>query len=545
MSQARVSNKIHICLALLIAASVLFLPFLPTEDGPAHLYYATVLSDLLHSGRTFAATYSIRGILPPYSFHWYLLVLLDSVFDPLLSERLVAALTIFWLCLGAWRLIRALSPNNSFACMLVLPLSAMWPFYMGFFNFMLATGTLLFLMGWWLDNEQKLNVARCFGVVLAVFVVASMHPVPALMFFLFAGLLLMIQALQTFRTASEVRPKDRVAAFFRTKAWVLITLFLSSSVLLWIGNVTDHRRVEAQLSDPSEIVQRVMGVITLKEISPLGFRQWDYTAALGATLALIFVLAFLAFNHSRNGSRFLAVAAMACSCFLLFLVVPGRMNGSVYFQSRFLCVFCFLMIALASGARLSRNLSLLASAVALVSAVVILGSQWRTNRAIITHLESVVDAPCVRPGSRVLSMEIGSVRRRLHELHYDPISDAFFYWSIRSKAVVANMLWMNLSFLPLKPASPAVPIVENYDAGQRMRAAIEGNAVTLPFQADALAIPRSVDAASVEDELVRKLQTIYGYKLLSNAQSDEILLARPDALCSPVGLSRTGPNKHL
>ena len=526
LRQSVLFNGVFAIAAVCIAGSLIRLPFLPTQDGAVHLYYAHVLNDLLHSGQTFASSFSIRSVLPPYSFHWYLLILLSSLVSPLLAERIVAALAVLWLCFGFWRLVRSLNNNSPAAILLFLPFAASWPLYMGLFNFTLGSGTLLFLMGWWLDNEQRLNAWRGAIFISLVFLLASMHPVPVLMFFLFAGVLLAVQAIGSYRTARETPARDWISKFFKAKVVTLTCLALSCSVLLWIGSVTDKARVNFQPSGIHQIGVRLASLITLHELSPLAITQWRYTASLVVVMLVSIVIAGYALRKRASEPRFQAVLWTAVACLVLYLIVPRQMNGSYLFEKRFSFVFCLLVVALASGARLSRTQSLLISLVPLTSLCLIVGMQREFNLANIARLSPIMDAPRLRPGSRVLAIRVGPVR--YDTLHYDPDTTAVSYWCLRSDAVLINMAWMELKIIPLKPANSDMPLLDFFDAARLVRSAIDKGS-PLPLQPDAVVFPRT-EATGIEDEMVRKLRVTYGYSLLSDSQSRFVLLARPQAL---------------
>ncbi len=515
--------------SLLIAGSLATLPFLPTQDGPAHLYYSIVLADLLRGGHTFAAAFQIRNLFSPYAFHWYLLILLNKLFDPLMSERIVGAIAIVWLATGFWRLARALHGPRSAMQMLFLPFLSTWMLYMGLFNFVLGLGMLLYLMGWWLDNEEDnlhgWGVVVFFGELLLL---ASTHPVPLAMFFLFAGILLVIQL-------SAALAKDGVhlrvfRQVLRRKAAQLVCLCVASSVFLWIRLFVTAKQVVGEFTSPGEIVHRLMKLFSLHEISPLAPEQWPETAALAGGMLISALLIVWRIRRRAFDLRLVAVASMACACFVIYLTAPGELNGAFLFNRRFSTLFCFLLVAIASGgqiipARLRVIISVFALAAALTTTLV----QRRNNLANVASLESVVAGARLRSGSRILQIRIGSPREA--PLHYNPRAAAASYWCLRSGSVFVNMPWMELGFMMLKPVD-GVPEVDAGDAGTLIRIAVDSGRAVLPFSPDGLAIERSPDSADEENRLVNRLTHRYYYRLVSRPDSKLILLARPTAMAT-------------
>jgi hypothetical protein len=522
------AKLIFFCAAILIAGSFTTLLFLPTQDGPVHLYYSVVLADLLRGGHTFAAAFQIRNLLSPYAFHSYLLILLNKIVDPLMSERIVEAIAIVWLAAGCWRLARALHGPQSAMQMLFLPFLSTWTLYMGLFNFVLGVGTLLYLTGWWLDNEQE-NLAgwRLAFFFSGIILLASMHPVPLAMFFLFAGILLVIQV-----SAALTKRGANPAVLWQilgTKANPLICLFLASSVFLWIRHFVTANQVASPFSAGGEIVFRLLKLLSLHEVSPLAPEEWRETSALVGAMLVSALLVIRRIRRRTFDLRLLAVATMAAACLVIYLVAPRQVNGSFLFERRFSTVFCFLFVAIASGdPAVSARLRLLISLFALTAALTVTLVQRRNNLDNVASLEPVVAGARLRSGSRILEIQLGSPQKTV--LHYDPWAAAASYWCLRSSSEFVNMPWMELDIMMIKPAVGVVPPVDSFDAGMLIRNAVDSDRAVLPFSPDGLAIERSSDKADEENQLVNGLTQRYHYKLVSPANSELILLARPTSL---------------
>jgi hypothetical protein len=348
------------------------------------------------------------------------------------------------------------------------------------------------------------------------------------MFFLFAGILLVIQISAALsREGADLQVLLRV---LRSKQNSLICLCVASSVLLWIRLFVTAKRVMGHFTSGAEVVNRLLKLLSLHEISPLAPEQWPETTALMGAMLVSVLLIIWRIRRRAFDLRLLAVAAMACTCLVIFLAAPGELNGAFLFNRRFATLFCFLLVAIASGgqvipARLRVVVSIFALAAALTTTLV----QRRNNLDNVASLESVVAGARLRSGSRILEIRLGTPQEA--PLHYNPRAAAASYWCLRSGSVFINMPWMELGYMMLGPAD-GVPVVDSGDAGTLIRTAVDSDRTVLPFSPDGLAIEREPGSTDEENRLARELTQRYYYTLVSSPNSKLILLARPTALAT-------------
>src|ERR1700712_5538131 len=96
-------------LLLISLLTVVTCRIFPSQDGPLHLYYAEVTRNLLLGTGHYQSGFVISHFLTPYILQTGVLVALDQLFDPLLSEKLLVCLYIILFCLGFRYLIHSLA----------------------------------------------------------------------------------------------------------------------------------------------------------------------------------------------------------------------------------------------------------------------------------------------------------------------------------------------------------------------------------------------------------------------------------------------------
>lgn len=156
----------------------------------------------VHPGDSiYSHSFAIRSVFPLYACHFYLLVGLNHFLNPYLTERIITCLVILWIVAGFARLSKALGKNGIWGCFFVLPFLANWPLYMGFTNFALGTATLLFAVGYWLDQ-----VTIGFNVT----------PHTSFLFFIFVGIELIGSCVLRFLEAASSPNPHRLISYLRT-----------------------------------------------------------------------------------------------------------------------------------------------------------------------------------------------------------------------------------------------------------------------------------------------------------------------------------------
>ena len=172
-------------LALVLLAYQLAVPWLvphfSTQDGPSHVYSATVLWDLVlhHKTSAYSPLYTVqRGALP----NWTATLILAAA-RPLVgakhAERLFFSLA-FLAGFLAWCYARlALAPQESRWTPVANFLYHTWFLWIGFFNFYLGMALVPLAIGLYVRKEGRLSSRRAAALALTLLVVFATHLVAA------------------------------------------------------------------------------------------------------------------------------------------------------------------------------------------------------------------------------------------------------------------------------------------------------------------------------------------------------------------------------
>lgn len=151
-----------IVLALLHLAPLCSVRYLPTGDGPTHIYNAWVLHELVTGDAppNLARAYRIDWKPHPNWTGHALLALAMSLVPPLVAEKLLVALILITILAGTWFLATSVDPRNDLYAFLAFPLLWTQSLLAGYYNFSLSIGLFLFILGvWWRRGSVLLLAA--------------------------------------------------------------------------------------------------------------------------------------------------------------------------------------------------------------------------------------------------------------------------------------------------------------------------------------------------------------------------------------------------
>ena len=179
MIQRNFLAVVFICVTALHLAPIWAVRYVPTADGPSHVYNAWVLQALVR-GTAPPAVQSALAIRTRFIPNWVghgLLALLIAVAGPLVGEKLFLTLLIAALSAAAWYLAGALGQRGQGAAFLILPVLVSWPMLMGFHGFCLGIALDLALLGYFARHAHGPGARVATVLAAGLLVALLLHPV--------------------------------------------------------------------------------------------------------------------------------------------------------------------------------------------------------------------------------------------------------------------------------------------------------------------------------------------------------------------------------
>jgi hypothetical protein len=142
---------------------VLSLHFFPTLDGPAHLYNATLIDQLLFkNNEVLQGFFNFNNeAIPNWTGH-FLLAFFHLFLPGYLAEKAMLLVYLIGLPWSFRYLIKTLSPGNYLLCYIIFPFTYSFVLYLGFYNFCLALVLLFISIAYWIKHENNLALKNCF-----------------------------------------------------------------------------------------------------------------------------------------------------------------------------------------------------------------------------------------------------------------------------------------------------------------------------------------------------------------------------------------------
>ena len=326
MRSDRVTLWLFIALALLQLVPIWSTRYLPTADGPEHLYNSWVLHGLV-TGR---ATPLIRSHFavdwrpnPNWLGHLVMAVLIVIV-PPLIAEKILFSAIVLLFLAGAWMFAGADDPRSHTYAFLALPFTFHQLLMDGFYNFSLSVALWMIVVAFWWRRRNRPDVRTIAGTAALLILCYFSHPMSVALAMGSIGLMW----LWTLRGRS-----------WRTHAKHLIALAPATLLLAWFaaqhaGTVLSDRRSLSSL-----FLFLARGQILFS------FDHWQMVA--GHILFVIFVLLGIASMLERRAEARLYTEAKAfllplASFLLLFFWSPSAFAGGTLLTER---MALFVMLA--------------------------------------------------------------------------------------------------------------------------------------------------------------------------------------------------------
>ena len=447
-NRSRVWNWTAIALLACTALTLVAAPVFPSQDGPIHLYYVDVLRGVLTHSAPYAQHFEIKSLLTPYALEYYSLLVLETVFSPAVSEKLLLTCYIFAFGLGFRYLVESVAERGSPWTLAGIPFCMNVLVYMGFLNYSMAVALLLFICGFWIRFSDKLTAGRIAALFAGLVLMLLTHPVPVAVFLLFIGIYFLVDTAQDAGIGSR---RWKACLRVRMKPLVLIAA-MGIMALVWVALFVDRSQPSSTEPPYVSVYGWFSTIATELQLFPVApFRSLLYRAG---PILLVSIAGFVLVAGSwKDGRRVrsapVALAAIGAICFALYCVAPPRMNGSFYFAERFPILWVLFLLAAAAALRPPRRWSVSAGVAAACVTMCVLPVQWVQISRIGAQLAPALKSPPAATGS--MGLIVGPQKLEPEGLSFNPYVWGGTHYFRRSRAILVNEPWMNLPIIMLRP----------------------------------------------------------------------------------------------
>jgi hypothetical protein len=305
--------------------------FIPTQDGPSHLYNSQVLAWYLNPSSTFRQFFDLRLALFPNWLTYIILAPLMLIFPALIAEKILLSLYVILMPLSVWYLLDAIRHGKTLLTLASFGLIYNYLLLMGFYNFVFSLPLVLLAIGYWWKHRENLALRKIILINLLCVLIWFGHIIGYAVALFAIGFLALLQI------------RSGIKTFLKTLACIL------PSTLLFINYYLGSDIANAGKVDLSRIPGLLLDLVTMKILVSYDAAQ----AAVSYTVAALFGLLLMAAfwkklrgkgkwteRFDRRDLFFLLIL-----CLLAFyLLLPWSMGPGGWLNDRFALLICLLLL---------------------------------------------------------------------------------------------------------------------------------------------------------------------------------------------------------
>ena len=188
-----VTDKIERALFWLLigfcVAPVWSMQYLPTQDGPSHVYNAVMLRDFARGGgAVFRRFFEINPRLSPNLLGHYLMAALMFLVSPWTAEKILVSLCVVLLPLSARYAAGRVDRRGTIFAFLIFPLIYSRLLNKGLYNNCLALPLYFYFVGYWISRSGRFNARSALGLLGLSLLLYFSHAVALLEAYMTVGL---------------------------------------------------------------------------------------------------------------------------------------------------------------------------------------------------------------------------------------------------------------------------------------------------------------------------------------------------------------------
>ena len=305
--------------------TILSVDYLITLDGPAHLYNSQIYNDLLAKNSWTQSYFHINEQLTPNYGSLLLLSGLLAIFNFTVALKLFHILFVL-LFVGGFYIWNRSSTEKSWH-LLILPFVFAELFWAGFYNFVLATSILFFVLAFY--ERTKLVEWKKYSILGTLFLILYFsHSIV----FIFGGLAVFIFEVENFLTNKDLGLKLKLKPF--------IFLFLAAlPCFLMAFYFMDSRKTVIEYLPFEQLLNDFLEGKVFRARNDVS----KFTRPIFPAIVLLLSVAILIQNRLKTTSNYLLFTAI--TCLLLYFILPDSVGYASVFSARIIYFFWIFLVA--------------------------------------------------------------------------------------------------------------------------------------------------------------------------------------------------------
>src|SRR4030042_612091 len=357
----RIEPVLFLVLTLLNLLPVLLVKYFPTVDGPAHLYNARLIAELLHNPSSLINQYfTIENLVPTNLTDHYFFLLTGYFLPGFLSEKLLLLFYLAGLPYAYRYFIRSIKPEGIYLSYFIFPFTYSFMFFYGFFNFHIAIVILLLSLAHLRKFYNHPSVLNSITFLILTIMVCLSH--------VFVFMILLLYLIIFYHREIILLLSDKPAEMKKSviKKLSIVAFIIAPSLLLIIISSIRSQPLDLQ-NDYMSISQHLKWIRQIQPAKGIVYQREDiYTTWLFYLLVLMTIVTiyniFIAglsyskgrisftINKDKNYKPDNILLVISLVILAIYFILPDGFRGYWFVSSRLLVFFFLFFIAwIASG----------------------------------------------------------------------------------------------------------------------------------------------------------------------------------------------------
>ena len=189
-----------LCLANLFP--LLYTRWFPTMDGPAHIYTANIVKEILKGNMVFKEFFFLSLLIPNLTGS-LLLSLFQFAFPAWLAEKLLIAIILILLPVSFRYFVYSFTNKPTLITLAIFPFTWHFLFMIGFYNYSLGLSIALFTLGYYIRTRKAFAEKEIIFIMLMILLLAFTHLFVFVVFGIMWAVLLLGDMVLFFRKSDQ------------------------------------------------------------------------------------------------------------------------------------------------------------------------------------------------------------------------------------------------------------------------------------------------------------------------------------------------------
>lgn len=390
---------ISIALVFLILILIFSNPYFVTCDGAAHLYNANLFSKLLSNNDFLSGIYSLNPIIPPNYLTTLLYLILDIIFIPSISEKLIITSIFFITLFSIWGIIKSTKGNNRLAIILVPILLFNYLLAIGMNNFMLGVSLMFLSIYLYLSYNFRYNIYRIIIFSFIIFLLFLSH---GLVFLITLAILTFLEFTNQFNL---IKKNDAFKLANLKNYLILFIVFMPSLILFMFYTKSQNYINQNTFLDFETIISYIidfrvlLAYVPIERIcSKLIFIPFFTIFIIHTYLWILKVKSISIIDKLDQGRWLLLTVILILSMFIL----PDETNGGGYVTLRLQLIAMFFIIIWLSYSKADTNFFVICLVIIYIPFLISLYSKIVVQKDLNNKIGFFLEAEKIIPPNSVI-----------------------------------------------------------------------------------------------------------------------------------------------